>query len=159
MGAVAGAGRGLFEIDGVPDEVLRHFSQRRAEIEQRAAELVGAGAAEPLSRERMQGIALATRRPKTDAASTARRGARRRGRAPPSTASAPMSLPGARRATGPEQARRSLANVVARLSGAEGLTGTHNTFARRQAVAEIAGEFVDGALGRGSGARDRPLPL
>ena len=37
-------GRGLFEIDGVPDDVLRHFSQRRAEIEERAAELVGADA-------------------------------------------------------------------------------------------------------------------
>ena len=57
------AGRGLFEIDGVPDRVLRHFSQRRVEIEQRAAELVGAGVGD-LSRERMQGIALATRRAK-----------------------------------------------------------------------------------------------
>jgi len=60
-----GAGRGLFEIDGVPDEVLRHFSQRRAEIEQRAIELVGTEAAGSLTREQMQGIALATRRPKT----------------------------------------------------------------------------------------------
>lgn len=56
-------GRGLFEIDGMHD-ALRHFSQRRAEIEERAAELVGAGHAGSLSRERMQGIALATRRPK-----------------------------------------------------------------------------------------------
>ena len=31
-------GRGLFEIEGVPDGVLRHFSQRRAEIEERAVE-------------------------------------------------------------------------------------------------------------------------
>jgi TrwC relaxase len=31
------AGRGLFEIDGVPEPVLRHFSQRREEIEERAA--------------------------------------------------------------------------------------------------------------------------
>lgn len=54
-------GRGLFEIGGVPDDVLRHFSQRRAEIEERAAELVGADVARSLSRERMQGIALATR--------------------------------------------------------------------------------------------------
>ena len=50
------AARGLFELEGVPDAVLRHYSQRRVEIEQRAAELVGAGV--PLSRERMQGIAL-----------------------------------------------------------------------------------------------------
>jgi conjugative relaxase-like TrwC/TraI family protein len=58
------AGRGLFEIDGVPEDVLRHFSHRRAEIEERAVELVGADAARSLSREQMQGIALATRRPK-----------------------------------------------------------------------------------------------
>ena len=37
-------GRGLFEIEGVPDGVLRHFSQRRVEIEERAFELVGAEA-------------------------------------------------------------------------------------------------------------------
>jgi hypothetical protein len=43
--------RGLFEIDGVPARVLRHFSRRRVEIEQRAAELVGAGRA--LSRDAM----------------------------------------------------------------------------------------------------------
>ena len=34
-------GRGLFEIDGVPEDVLRHFSQR-PEIEEHAAELVSA---------------------------------------------------------------------------------------------------------------------
>jgi hypothetical protein len=34
--------------------------------------------------------------------------------------------------------------VVARLSGAEGLTGSHNTFVRRHALAELAGEFADG---------------
>jgi hypothetical protein len=34
--------------------------------------------------------------------------------------------------------------VVARLSGPEGLTGSHNTFARRHALAELAGEFADG---------------
>jgi conjugative relaxase-like TrwC/TraI family protein len=61
---VARAGRGLYEIDGVPDDVLRHFSQRRTEIEQRAVELVGADAARSLTREQMHGIALATRRPK-----------------------------------------------------------------------------------------------
>jgi conjugative relaxase-like TrwC/TraI family protein len=56
------AGRGLFEIDGIPDQVLRHVSQRRAEIEERARELAGVGA--ELSRDAMQGIALATRRAK-----------------------------------------------------------------------------------------------
>jgi hypothetical protein len=34
--------------------------------------------------------------------------------------------------------------VVSRLSGPDGLTGSHNTFARRHALAELAGEFVDG---------------
>jgi len=83
-------GRGLFEIDGVPDDVLRHFSQRRAEIEGRAAELVGADAARSLSRERMQGIALATRRPKSHDTIEGEqwRGAPRPGRGQPSTGSA-----------------------------------------------------------------------
>ena len=52
--------RGLFELGGMPPGVLRHFSQRRTEIEERAIDLVGTGAG--LSRERMQEIALATRR-------------------------------------------------------------------------------------------------
>ena len=30
------------------------------------------------------------------------------------------------------------------MSGPEGLTGNHNTFARRHALAELAGEFPDG---------------
>ena len=33
---------------------------------------------------------------------------------------------------------------MARLSGPDGLTGSHNTFVRRHALAEIAGEFTDG---------------
>jgi ATP-dependent exoDNAse (exonuclease V) alpha subunit len=37
-----------------------------------------------------------------------------------------------------------LAAVWARLSGPEGLTGTHNTFVRRHALAEIAGAFPQG---------------
>jgi conjugative relaxase-like TrwC/TraI family protein len=57
-------GRGLFELDGIPEPVLRHFSQRRVEIEERALELTGIGAADGLSRERMEGIALATRKAK-----------------------------------------------------------------------------------------------
>lgn len=32
-----------------------------------------------------------------------------------------------------------------RLSGSDGLTSQHNTFARRHALAEIAGEFAQGA--------------
>jgi len=139
-----GAGRGLFEIDGVPDEVLRHFSQRRAEIEQRAIELVGTEAAGSLTREQMQGIALATRRPKT--------GDRVHGHQWREDARARSSEHGFGadelwalvERPDRERACPSLAAVVARLSGADGLTGTHNTFARRHALAEIAGEFVDG---------------
>jgi hypothetical protein len=43
-------GRGLFETVGVPADVRRHFSQRRAEIEERAVELAGIGATVELSR-------------------------------------------------------------------------------------------------------------
>ncbi len=56
-------GRGLFEIEGVPDAVMREFSRRRVEIEERAFELTGV-AASKLSRERLQGIALQTRKAK-----------------------------------------------------------------------------------------------
>ncbi len=38
--------------------------------------------------------------------------------------------------------RPSLRAVVARLSGPEGLTGSHDTFVRRHALAELAGEFA-----------------
>jgi conjugative relaxase-like TrwC/TraI family protein len=75
-------GRGLFEIEGVPDGVLQEFSQRRVEIEARARELTG-GAASMLSRERLQGIALSTRKAKEYSVDGARwqQEARARGRA------------------------------------------------------------------------------
>ena len=153
-----GAGRGLFEIDGVPDEVLRHFSQRRVEIEQRAVELVGAEAAGSLTREQMQGIALATRRPKTGNRVDGQRW-REHARARSSEHGfGPDELWALVERPDHEQARPSLANVVTRLSGADGLTGSHNTFARRHAVAEIAGEFVDGISATGlDRATDRYL--
>ncbi len=132
--------RGLFEIDGVPAGVLRHFSQRRVEIEQRVVEL--AGAVRSLSREAMQTIALATRRPKTAVdgelwRQDARARAGELGFGPAdlrALLTRPPSVP-----AGPSRNA-----VVARLSGPEGLTGSHNTFARRHALAELAGEFVDG---------------
>ncbi len=141
------AGRGLFEIDGIPAPVLRHFSQRRVEIEQRAAELVGPGGGR-LSRERMQGVALATRRPKENGANGAgwREDARARS---------------AEQGFGPDELRElcarpptdpprpNLRAVVSRLSGPEGLTANHNTFVRRHALAEIAGEFTAGIGLRG----------
>lgn len=58
-------GRGLFETTGLADPVLRHFSQRRVEIEERAVALAGVGAVGDLSREQMEGIALATRKAKS----------------------------------------------------------------------------------------------
>jgi conjugative relaxase-like TrwC/TraI family protein len=91
------AGRGLFEIDGVPEPVLCHFSQRRGEIEALVAELTGA--AEALSRERMQGIALATRRPKTHTAAVsdwrdvARARAAEHGFGAPELTARPSALP------------------------------------------------------------------
>ncbi len=90
MGFVAawGAG-GLFEIAGVSDEAVRHFSQRRVEIEERAADLVGAVAGE-LSRERMQGIAPHPRKASsTGSAAAPGTSWRRPGR--PSTGWAPQS--------------------------------------------------------------------
>jgi len=136
------ASRGLFEIDGVPLAVLRHFSQRRAEIEERAAKLVGGGAGR-LSRERMQGIALATRRPKDESVDGAgwREDARARSA---EHGFGPRELRALRSRPPRQPARASLKAVVSRLSGPTGLTANHNTFARPHALAEIAGEFTDG---------------
>lgn len=133
--------RGLFEIEGVPAGVLRHFSQRRVEIEQRAAELVGA--ARSLSRDAMQTIALATRRakPADVDGEVWREDARARAAEHgfgPAQLRALISRPG-RAAVKPQRDV-----VFGRLSGPEGLTGTHNTFRRRHALAELAGEFTDG---------------
>jgi hypothetical protein len=140
------SGRGLFEIDGVPQAVLREFSRRRVEIEERARELTGV-AASSLSRERLQGIALATRKAKAYGVDGARWQEEARARA------AEHGL-GQReldrlRATPPRGADRSEADLLrsaaSRLSGGGGLTAQHNTFARRHVLAEMAGEFTQGA--------------
>jgi conjugative relaxase-like TrwC/TraI family protein len=151
-------GRGLFEIDGVPEGVLRHFSQRRAEIEERAAELVGAEAAGSLSRERMQGIALATRRPKShDGIDGGQWRANARARSA-EHGFGPTDLAQLRARRPADPVRPSFQTVAARLSGQNGLTATHNTFTRRHAVAELAGEFTDGIrLSALEGATDRYL--
>lgn len=139
-------GRGLFEIDGVPAGALREFSRRRVEIEERARELTGVAASQ-LSRDRMQGIALATRKTREYGVDGARWQQEARARAAEHglgsrdlerlTASAP-------RDAGVSEA--DVARVAAsRLSGPAGLTERHNTFARRHALAEIAGEFGQGA--------------
>ncbi len=140
------AGRGLFEIDGVPEGVLREFSRRRAEIEERARELTGVAASE-LSRERVEGIALATRRAKEYGVD----GARWRDEARARAAEHGLGARELRRLMSllPRVASVSELDVAAsatgRLSGAEGLTGRHNTFACRHVVSELAGEFVQGA--------------
>jgi hypothetical protein len=138
------AGRGLFEIDGVPEAAVRHFSQRRVEIEERVVEVAGAASGGVLSRERMQGIALATRRPKRYAVDGAGWRDRARARAAEhglgraELDALPRLEPGPD--VGPDPSR-----LAARLSGPGGLTARHNTFARRHALAEIAGAFPHGA--------------
>jgi conjugative relaxase-like TrwC/TraI family protein len=137
------AGRGLFEIDGVPDAVLRHFSQRRAEIQERAAELVGVGAG-GLSRERMQGIALATRRAKEYSVngSTWREQARARAA---EHGFGQAELRALQDLVAANLVEPDLEHLFSRLSGPQGLTEMHGAFARRHALAEIAGAFRQGA--------------
>jgi conjugative relaxase-like TrwC/TraI family protein len=140
------AGRGLFEIEGVPDRVLREFSRRRVEIEQRARELTGVGAS-GLSRERLQGIVLATRRGKEYGVD----GARWREEARARAAEHGFGRHELRRLGGvrPSRIARSEADIVRvlveRLSGPGGLTTNHNTFATRHVLAEVAGALDQGA--------------
>jgi hypothetical protein len=139
-------GRGLFEIAGVPAAVLREFSRRRVEIEERARELTGVAAAE-LSRERLQGIALGTRKAKEYGVDGRRWQAEARARA----AEQGLGRRELERLCGRSAvvADRPEADIVRsavrRLSGPAGLTSQHNTFARRQALTELAGEFAQGA--------------
>lgn len=140
------AGRGLFEIEGVPEVVLREFSRRRVEIEERALELTGV-AASRLSRERLQGIALATRKAKEYGVDGARWQQQARARAAEhglGRRELARLLAAGSRSAGVSEADVARA-AAARLSGPEGLTEHHNTFARRHALAEIAGEFAQGA--------------
>lgn len=136
-------GRGLFEIDGVPERVVRHFSQRRAEIEERVVELVGAGAGR-LSRERMQAIALRTRRARHYGIDGATWREQARARAAEHGLGAPELATLTARPRVPA-IEPPTADVAERLSGPAGLTEMHNTFARRHALAEIAGAFAQGA--------------
>ena len=138
------AGRGLFEIDGVPESVLRHFSQRRAEIEERADELVGTATGGVLSRERMQGIALATRRSKDYSVDGAGWREQARARAAEHRLGKEELEALQRREPAPD-VQPNPEELAARLSGPDGLTGMHNTLARRHALAEIAGAFPQGA--------------
>lgn len=140
------AGRGLFEIEGMPQAVLQEFSRRRVEIEERARELTGV-AASSLSRERLQGIALATRKAKTYAVDGARWQQEARARAAEhGLGQRELDRLQATDAVADQRAETDLVDgETARLSGPKGLTAQHNTFARRHALAEIAGEFTQGA--------------
>jgi hypothetical protein len=140
------AGRGLFEIEGIPAGVLREFSRRRVEIEERAVELAGVGAGE-LSRERLQGIVMATRRAKNYGVDGDRWRDQARARAAEhglgehelqdlTSAAGQAAFP---------SADDVLRVAAGRLSGPGGLTAKHNTFARRHVIAELAGEFTQGA--------------
>jgi conjugative relaxase-like TrwC/TraI family protein len=140
------SGRGLFEIEGVPNAVLREFSRRRVEIEERALELTGVAAAQ-LSRERLQGIALATRKAKDYGVGSARW--RREAQARAAEHGLGQHEMERLVASPPRASWVAEAEVVQaageRLSGSGGLTENHNTFAHRHALAEIAGEFAQGA--------------
>jgi hypothetical protein len=150
------AGRGLFEIDGVPEAVLRQFSQRRVEIEERAAELAGV-AAGGLLRERMQGVALATRRPKDSRVAQA--GWREQARARAAEHGfGKFEMADLMRRPERSSPKLDLGVVVSRLSGSSGLTEMHNTFARRHALAEVAGAFpAGGTVAAVEAATDRYL--
>jgi conjugative relaxase-like TrwC/TraI family protein len=137
------SGRGLFEIDGVSEDVLRHFSQRRVEIEERAAELVGVGAG-GLSRDRMQAIATATRRAKRYGVDGGAWCDQARARAA-EHGFGQRELSALRSRAGLVGQDVDVERVFERLSGPLGLTEMHNTFARRHALGEIAGEFRQGA--------------
>jgi len=136
-------GRGLFEIDGVSEDVLSHFSKRRVEILERAIALVGAGVGE-LSRERMQGIALQTRKAKQYGIDGGTWRDEVRARAA-EHGLGERELRTLRAGVARIPAAPPAGEVADRLSGPLGLTELHNTFARRHALAEIAGEFHHGA--------------
>jgi conjugative relaxase-like TrwC/TraI family protein len=138
------SGRGLFELDGVSSEVLRHFSQRRVEIEQRAAELVGVGAVGQLSRERMQGITLTTRKAKSYGVDGATWREESQARAAEHGLDH-AALTALRDRAPTEIPELDVGALMLRLSGPDGLTGCHNTFARRHVLAEIAGAFPQSA--------------
>jgi conjugative relaxase-like TrwC/TraI family protein len=141
------SGRGLFEMEGVPEAVLREFSRRRVEIEERAFALTGVDASR-LGRERLQGIALATRKAKEYGVD----GARWRQEAQARASEYGLGrdeldrLMGSRPRVGEVKEGDVVRSAAERLSGPHGLTENHNTFARRHALAEIAGEFTQGAV-------------
>jgi AAA domain len=137
------AGRGLFEIDGVPEEVLRNLSQRHAE-----SRSVPSSSSAPrqlgrcrASRCRGSRSRPAGRRHAPAWAAQWREDARARSA---EHGFGPDELWTLFNRPEPDRTRPSLRAAVRRLPGPDGLTGNHNTFARRHALAEIAGEFTVG---------------
>ena len=107
-----------------------------------------------LSRERLQAIALATRRTKTYGVDGASWREQARARAAEHGLGANESSRRCHRArSAPSPDAPDLERQMRRLSGPEGLTERHNTFARRHALAELAGEFAQGATITDSSAR------
>jgi hypothetical protein len=121
--------------------VSRHFSQRRVEIEEQALALVGAE--DGLSRVRCKELRS---RPGARSSTGLMAAAGRTRLAPGGSehglgASELLSV--TKRGPQPSQ-DPDLAVVSDRLSGPTGLTERHNTFARRHALAELAGAFEQG---------------
>ena len=132
---------GMAEIEQIAPAVLREFSTRRRQIEERQRELVSAGVevgARGVRRSRT------TRAGASATGSTPRRGRRSCAPGRPSTASAPASsTPSCGPARAPEipDPRR----VSGELAGAGGLTERQNTFAKREAVMAWAAAHGQGA--------------
>jgi ATP-dependent exoDNAse (exonuclease V) alpha subunit len=125
--------RGAAEVAGVPDETLRAFSRRRAEIESRMAERGGA------SRRSGEVAALESRRAKDyGVRPTEQRGEwRERARA------SGLDVETALRRGGPFRERLSEARLFARVESV--LTAERSTFARRDVIEEIAAAHRQGA--------------
>jgi conjugative relaxase-like TrwC/TraI family protein len=124
--------RGAAEVAGVPDETLRAFSRRRAEIEARMAERGGA------SRRSGEVAALESRRAKDYGVRPAEQRAEWRERARESGLDIESVLASSR---GPRE-RLSEGRLFARVESA--LTAERSTFARRDVVEEIAAAHRQG---------------
>ena len=130
--------KGIADIEGVPEDVLREFSRRRAEIQEWLEREGRSG------RRSAEKAALATREPKADAIDTASWREAVRARA------AEHGLGRAELAALTRRRRRRAAppdaeELGARLVGARGLTERRNTFARRDVLVEWAAAHRDGA--------------
>ncbi|MGH7358412.1 MAG: MobF family relaxase, partial [Candidatus Rokuibacteriota bacterium] len=125
--------RGAAEIAGVPDETLRAFSRRRAEIEARMAERGGA------SRRSGEVAALESRRAKDYGVRPAEQRAEWRERA----RATGLDVETALRRSGDTRERLSEGRLFARVESA--LTAARSTFARRDVVEELAAAHRQGA--------------